>query len=347
MDLFVPGRICLLGEHSDWAGGYRRVNPLLEPGYAIICGTNQGIYARVDTHPTRLVMTATSPTGDIQRSELSLESEALLREAQVGGFWSYVAGTAYQIVSRYPVQGLVLENYRTDLPIRKGLSSSAAICVLTARAFNRLYHLGLDVREEMELAYQGELTTPSRCGRMDQGCAFGSQPVLMTFDGDQLDVRPLNLGGEFHFVIVDLRAGKDTRKILTCLNACFPTAQSEEARALQRLLGPNNKQLVHRAVSALKDGNAPCLGDLMHQAQHDFDLAAAPICPEELTAPALHRVLEYPPIQPLTWGGKGVGSQGDGAAQLLARSAADQAQVMRILENELGVACIPLTLKAS
>jgi len=27
MKLFVPGRICLFGEHSDWAGGYCRINP--------------------------------------------------------------------------------------------------------------------------------------------------------------------------------------------------------------------------------------------------------------------------------------------------------------------------------
>jgi len=26
MKLFVPGRICLFGEHSDWAGGYLRIN---------------------------------------------------------------------------------------------------------------------------------------------------------------------------------------------------------------------------------------------------------------------------------------------------------------------------------
>ncbi|MCB0002160.1 MAG: GHMP kinase, partial [Anaerolineae bacterium] len=25
MKIFVPGRICLFGEHSDWAGGYRRI----------------------------------------------------------------------------------------------------------------------------------------------------------------------------------------------------------------------------------------------------------------------------------------------------------------------------------
>ena len=30
MKLFVPGRICLFGEHSDWAGGYRRINADIE-----------------------------------------------------------------------------------------------------------------------------------------------------------------------------------------------------------------------------------------------------------------------------------------------------------------------------
>jgi len=28
--LFVPGRICLFGEHSNWAGGYRRINADIE-----------------------------------------------------------------------------------------------------------------------------------------------------------------------------------------------------------------------------------------------------------------------------------------------------------------------------
>ena len=79
--------------------------------------------------------------------------------------------------------------YRTDLPVKKGLSSSAAVCVLAARAFNRLYELKMTTRGEMESAYRGEITTPSRCGRMDQGCAYGSNPVLMTFDGEQIDVR--------------------------------------------------------------------------------------------------------------------------------------------------------------
>ena len=34
------------------------------------------------------------------------------------------------------------------------------------------------VRGEMELAFKGETTTPSKCGRMDQCCAFGQTPVM-------------------------------------------------------------------------------------------------------------------------------------------------------------------------
>jgi len=45
MKIFVPGRICLFGEHSDWAGGYRRINADVERGYTLICGTDQGIHA--------------------------------------------------------------------------------------------------------------------------------------------------------------------------------------------------------------------------------------------------------------------------------------------------------------
>lgn len=125
-----------------------------------------------------------------------------------------------------------------DLPIKKGLSSSAAICVLTARAFNRVYDLMMTVRGEMELAYQGEITTPSRCGRMDQGCAFGNRPVLMTFDGDRLDTEELQVSSELHYVVVDLHSKKDTVEILAKLNRSYPFAEDDQERGVQELLGP-------------------------------------------------------------------------------------------------------------
>ena len=347
LSLFVPGRVCLFGEHTDWAGGHRRTNPGLEKGYTVICGTDQGICARVQRHGSLVVLTATSPHGEVRGPyEIPMQSEALLAEAQAGGFWSYIAGTAYQVLQRFPVGGLVIDNYRTDLPVQKGLSSSAAIWVLTARAVGRLSGRGLTIREEMELAYQGEITTPSRCGRMDQGCAFGQRPVLMTYDGDGLVVEELAVGRDLYLVLVDLRACKDTRRILASLNRCFPEAGDEMARGVQKLLGAINKQIVAEAVEALRQGDARVLGALMTRAQALFDRYAIPACPEELTAPVLHQLLRYERLQPLVWGGKGVGSQGDGAAQFVARDRDAQRAAVKLIEHDLGMTCLTLTIRA-
>jgi UTP-glucose-1-phosphate uridylyltransferase len=59
----------------------------------------------------------------------------------------------------------------------------------------------------------------------------------------------------------------------------------------------------------------------------------------------LHRVLSYEPLRPHIWGGKGVGSQGDGSAQFVVRSAEDQQAAADILRRDLGMACLPLTLR--
>ena len=348
MKIFVPGRICLFGEHSDWAGGYRRINAEIEKGYTVICGTDQGIHADVSPHPTSLILSTTMPDGQrIGPYEIPMEPKALLEEAGKGGFWSYAAGVAYQVATNYRVRGLVIDNYHVDLPIKKGLSSSAAISVLTARAFNRIYDLKMTVRGEMELAYQGEITTPSRCGRMDQGCAFGNRPVLMTFDGDRLDTQELQVKTELHYVIVDLQSKKDTVEILAKLNRSYPFAENDSERGVQELLGSINKRIVHQAVEALRAGNAERLGSLMVEAQVFFDRYACPACPEELTAPTLHKVLNYEPLKPHIWGGKGVGSQGDGTAQLLTRSAEDQQAVIEIIERDLNMPCLQLTLRPS
>ncbi len=349
LSLFVPGRVCLFGEHSDWAGGWRRVNPALAPGRALLVGTNQGLHARVRALPGHLRLEATDEAGAHHGPfELPMRPEALLAAAKAGGFDSYMAGTAYRVLERFPqVGGLHIDNHRTDLPVRKGLSSSAAACVLTARAFGRAYDLGLTTHDEMELAYQGETTTPSQCGRLDQGCAFGRQPVAMGFDGDQLEVEPLTVGADLHLLLVDLRAHKDTHRILADLNACYPNADRSVARRVQRALGPENLRITATAIEALASGDAPRLGALMVEAQEVFDRLVAPACPTELRAPILHRLLGEPALRPLIHGGKGVGSQGDGTAQMLCRSAAARDRVVEIVEGTLGMGALELTIPAS
>ncbi len=347
MKIFVPGRICLFGEHTDWAGGYRRVNADLEKGYAIIASTNQGLHAEVNPHPTKLILrTSLSDGTRMDPFEVPMESEALLAEAQKGGFFSYAAGVAYQILTHYQVHGLDINNYLTDLPSKKGLSSSAATCVLVARAFNRVYDLKMTVRGEMEYAYIGEITTPSRCGRMDQGCAYGNRPIMMTFDGDGIDVEEINVSKDLYFIIVDLGAVKDTRQILNQLNHCYPFAENDMQRNVQKYLGPISTGITHDAYEALQRGDAVQIGELMKRAQSEFDTHVQPACPSQLTAPVLHKILNYGPIQPYILGGKGVGSQGDGTAQFIVKDQESQEKAIDIIERDLRMSCLKLVIQA-
>ena len=346
MKLFVPGRICLFGEHSDWAGGHRRSNAELERGYTLITSTNQGVYAEVKPHPNRLILKTTLSDGTRHGPySLPMERSALLAEAEKGEFFSYAAGVAYEILTNYRVQGLEIDNYLTDLPVKKGLSSSAAISVLVARAFNRTYDLKLTTRGEMEYAYRGETTTPSRCGRMDQGCAY-QRPILMTFDGDHIDVKDFNVPHDMYLVIVDLGASKDTRLILSQLNHCYPFAENELEKNVQHYLGPLSAEVTQQAYQALRDGDAEAVGKLMTRAQMEFDKHLIPACPSQLTAPVLHKVLNYEPIQPYIWGGKGVGSQGDGSAQFIVKDEESQQRVIEIIERDLQMSCLKLVIEA-
>ena len=295
-------------------------------------------------------MTATNHESEvmIMQQEMQLQPDALLAIAKQGGFWSYVAGTAYRILVNHHVPGgLELVNHKTTLPMSKGLSSSAAVCLTVARAFNLAYDLKLTTRGEMELAFLGETTTPSKCGRMDQGCAYGSVPVLMTFDGDLLFIDRISLAADLHLVLVDLKATKCTTTILKALQSAYPHANNESDTALQDLLGPINHRIIDSAITCLQQGDAAALGELMKEAQREFDGRAGPMCSSQLTAPVLHKVLSWPSIQALIFGGKGVGSQGDGTAQFLARGKEEQGKLIELIESELGLSCMPLCVKAT
>jgi UTP-glucose-1-phosphate uridylyltransferase/mevalonate kinase len=344
IDIFVPGRVCLFGEHSDWAGGHRRTNSKLEPGMVIISGTNQGMFAQCKKAQGELIVHSTLPDGTVTETyRVPMESTRLQQEAAAGGFFSYAAGVAAYMLDFYGVDGIEIDNYKTTLPVKKGLSSSAAFCVLVARAFNKIYQLGLTTRAEIEAAYQGEIATPSRCGRMDQGCAFGQIPVMMTFDGDRLGVTPLRPGADFYLLIADLCGKKDTVKILADLNASFPFAKHATDEAVQRTLGSENQRISQAARQAIETGDVPKLGALMTEAQEVFDENLMPVC-SELISPKLHRVLADPQVQTFVYGGKGVGSQGDGCVQFICKGVAERQQLASYLSSTYHMPCFDLDI---
>lgn len=59
-----------------------------------------------------------------------------------------------EMVVRAVCPGIYINNYLTTLPMQKGLSSSAAVCVLVALSFDKFYKLELTQEEIMEIAYK-------------------------------------------------------------------------------------------------------------------------------------------------------------------------------------------------
>lgn len=343
--LFVPGRLCLFGEHTDWAGKYRTMNADIAPGASIVTGIEQGIYAEVEKSSIFEMYSDAPEIADVwQDFACRMNEQELKNVAKSGSFFSYCAGVASYMLEWYQVGGVKITLKKMTLPMKSGLSSSAAICVLVARAFNKLYRLNLNTMGEMNIAYVGELRTSSRCGRLDQACAFGVKPNLMTFDGDEVEVKTLNVKKHLYWVFADLCAEKNTIKILRDLNKGYPFASNEMEEREQKALGEDNQQIINMAIEYMANGDAEALGKLMTGAQALFDTAVAPMCPEELTSPKLHEVLRDPIIQPLVFGGKGVGSQGDGSIQFLAKDKECQQKVIDYL-NSRGMKAYPLTIK--
>ncbi len=342
ISLFVPGRLCLFGEHSDWAGVYRTINSDIEIGEAVVTGVEQGIYATAEKAENFIVESSLGMYHG-EKIDCPMDTAKLKEIAQDGGFFSYVAGTASYINENYSVGGVRITVTDMDLPVRSGLSSSAAICVLVARAFNQLYGLKMSIKGEMQAAYRGEQRTPSRCGRLDQACAYGVKPVRMIFDGVEIDSEELLPGAVFHWVIADLMASKDTIRILADMNRCYPFAQNEREKLVQEALGKDNRRICAEAVRAITGGDSEKLGELMNLWQENFDRKVMPVC-DELKGPVLHSVLNNPRVRELTLGAKGVGSQGDGSVQFLVKDREASDELQKYLLEKLGMPSYTLTL---
>jgi UTP-glucose-1-phosphate uridylyltransferase/mevalonate kinase len=244
----------------------------------------------------------------------------------------------------YKVGGVRINITNMTLPMKSGLSSSAAICVLVARAFNQIYNLNLNTLGEMNIAYLGELRTSSRCGRLDQACAFGVKPNLMTFDGDEIEVQALNVKKSLYWVFADLCGEKNTIKILADLNKGYPFASNDMEQREHEALGVMNHDIVQRAIRYMAEGEVAKLGALMTEAEELFDSHIAPMCPEELASPKLKAVLKDDFIRNITYGGKGVGSHGDGSVQFLAKNADMQQQLIGYLQSK-GMSAYSLTIR--
>lgn len=318
------GRICLFGEHSDWASEFR-----LFDGCAIALPIDQGFIAQVQKSNTFNFITSLGNYEAENLDELLICSQNLINP------FRYCCGTICYLKKFFPwISGLKLQTIKEDLPIKCGLSSSAAICILVVKAMDKLYNLNLSTKQIMNFSFQGEITARSYCGRMDQIGVFpkGIYKMFFSKEGD-LNIQSLDISNDFYFFYVNLEGNKNTLKILDDLRNSYPHSSN-----LRKYLGHNNIQIIKMAERFISAGDIKGLGLLLSESQLQFDNLVSNLS-SALLAPKFHELQNDKELQNYIYGGKEIGSHGDGTALFIAKSRYDIDRAISYIQKKYGYNC--------
>jgi galactokinase len=280
---FAPGRINLIGGHTDYTGG------LVLP-CALTLGTC--LAARRTTSPQLALASLDDPLDAVVPLADPLEPR--------GRAWvDFPLGVAHQFQRRdIDLPGLELL-FAGDLPRQAGLSSSASLEMAAATAFNAFTGAGLEPEELARMAHAAESAFVGlRCGLLDQfasalcreGCALllncstlMHRQVPLPFSGHRLiiaDTRTRReLAGsaynqrveecrevELHLLSL-LTAPSLSRLTPGRLEEHIQLIPDETLRRRARHVVSENSRVM-QAVQALMEGDLEVLGTLM-SASHD------------------------------------------------------------------------------
>ena len=185
-----PGRINLIGEHTDYNGGF------VFPG-----AVDKGMIAEIKPNGTDKVRAYSIDLKDYV--EFGLNEE----DAPKASWARYIFGVCREMIKR----GVNVKGFDTafagDVPLGAGMSSSAALESTYAYAINDLF--GDNKIDKFELAKIGQATEHNycgvNCGIMDQfASVFGKKDHLMRLDCRSLEYEyfPFKLDG-YKLVLVD------------------------------------------------------------------------------------------------------------------------------------------------
>ena len=278
---FSPGRVNLIGEHTDYNGGF--VFP---------CALSFGTYLLISKNTDKKMRFKSLNQPEIVELELNQLTTPLEGRSWV----NYPLGCIAQFVKR----GIKIENGYDiliwgNVPNGAGLSSSAALEVVTAYAFNEQLGTGYD---RTELAKIGQLSEHEfalvNCGIMDQfASAQGKKDhaIFLNCDTLQFELVPVKLQG-IKVVISNthsphkLDSGAYNARVAECKKAVEQLNSVRPLKYLAELTEEEFKNVEHAitdevahkrarhvvgevqrttdAVKALKAGDIEAFGKLMN-----------------------------------------------------------------------------------
>ena len=290
-----PGRVNLIGEHTDYNGSF------VFPG-----AIDKGMIAAIRLNGTDKVRAYAADLNE--HSEFGFNEEDLPKE----GWAKYIFGVCREIIKR---GGKVVgfdTAFAGDVPLGAGMSSSAALESTYAFALNDMLNLGID---KFELARIGQSTEHNyvgvKCGIMDQFASiFGKEGHLMRLDTKSMefDYFPFNPKG-YKLVLLDtvvkheLASSAYNKRRESCERAAKaihdngnPDVQFLRDATMEQLDAVKDKiteedymrakyvieetQRVYDVSEALEKGDYETVGDRMYKTHHGMSKLYEVSCEE-------------------------------------------------------------------
>jgi len=266
---FAPGRVNLLGEHTDYNGGFVLPMPL---GLGVAIAIGRG-----------------GAPGDIRISSGEFEGVALRHgnEAATGDWSDYVLGGLEALVEDELDEAGLMVFVHGNLPVGAGLSSSAAVEVCTIRAAAELFGISLDPVDLALMARKVENEFVGMpCGIMDQfTVSVGAPGSALFLDTRTLVHHPAPLPDGHSFLVIhsgvshQLTDSGYATRVAECRAACAALGVAllsdlgvEDLPRIDAIPEPLNRRARHivtdnrltrEGLAALEAGDAETFGRLM------------------------------------------------------------------------------------
>jgi galactokinase len=182
--IFSPGRINLIGEHTDYNGGF--VFP---------AAVNKGIAAAIQKSNTNI---STAYAID-KASKIEFELDNL-KPSKEGNWENYVFGVVAEIQNKNKIIGNFNIAFKGNIPGGAGMSSSAALENSVVFGLNELFSLGLTKTEMILISQKAEHNYVGvKCGIMDQYASmFGIKDNALLLDCRTIEATPYKIDFKEH-----------------------------------------------------------------------------------------------------------------------------------------------------
>ena len=273
--IFSPGRINIIGEHTDY-----------NDGFVFPAAVNKGIAAAIQK----------SDSGSSTAIALDLDSTIefeldKLKPSKEGSWENYVFGVVAEIQNRNKVVGDFNIIFKGNIPAGAGMSSSAALENSVVFGLNELFDLDLTKHEMILISQKAEHNYVGvNCGIMDQYASmFGIKDNALHLDCRSVKAKPYKIDFKDHQLMLintnvkhslsdsaynDRRSACESIAELLNIKALRDATEADLETVIDKVTPANYQKALYiiqenlrtlKAAKAIEDNDLETLGSLIYQ----------------------------------------------------------------------------------